>query len=73
MGRIEDKVIKEVTEHKNRFFHDERVREFEKMNEKFEELVKKGIAKKRGNQLLSASDAHLEPGFRPHTPKDIQK
>ena len=66
-------MIKVVAEHKNRFFHDERVREFEKMNEKFEELVKKGIAKKRGNQLLSASDAHLEPGFRPHTPKDIQK
>lgn len=39
-------MIKVVADHKNRFFHDERVREFEKINEKFEELVKKGVAKK---------------------------
>ena len=59
MGKIVKEVKKEVIMQENRFSQDKRIEEFERMNEKFEELVKRGIAKKRGNQLLSASDAHL--------------
>jgi len=70
MGKIVKEVKKEVIMQENRFSQDKRIEEFERMNETFEELVKRGIAKKRGNQLLSASDAHLKREFRLNTPDD---
>ena len=71
MGKIVKEVKKEVSTQEDRFSQDKRVEEFEKMNERFEDLVKSGFVKKRGNQLLSVSDAHLKPEFRLNTSKDV--
>jgi hypothetical protein len=41
----------------DKFKQDNIVRQFEKSNENFKELVKKGLVKERGHNLLSISDS----------------
>lgn len=36
------------------------VKRFEESKEEFKELVKRGVAHERGNNLLSTSDAHIK-------------
>lgn len=58
METIEQKVRESL---KNTVFAgDKEVEEFEKANQKFEELIEKGLIKKRGNNLLSVADAHVK-------------
>ena len=60
METIDKKVTNELAALRSKFADDEKVKEFEKSLANFEELVKKGYAKKRGNHLISVSDSHIK-------------
>jgi len=60
METIDQKTIKSVETLEKRFAGDTVAEEFEMTNQKFEELIEKGYTKKRGYNLLSATDAHLK-------------
>jgi hypothetical protein len=60
METIEKQVKDQIESLNEKFAQEENVKEFEKTNDQFEELVSKGVAKKRGYNLLSATDAHIK-------------
>ncbi len=60
MKTLEEILTLEIEKLKQEFSSDEKVVEFEKTSLQFEELVKAGIIKKRGNNLLSLSEAHVK-------------
>jgi len=55
-SRIENKVADSIKIAESKFKEDDTVKKFEETKERFQELVKKGIASERGNNLLSLSD-----------------
>ena len=56
MGSIERKVKESVTKIGLQFENDKTVKQYAQVSQEFNDLVSKGIAKKRGNNLLSLSD-----------------
>lgn len=60
MEALEQKLIIELEKLTKEFSSDEKVVEFEKTSLEFDELVKAGIIKKRGYNLLSLSEAHVK-------------
>ena len=58
METLEEKVLNELKNLDKKFSKDEFANEFEKSKKEFTELVEKGIIKRRGNNLLSPTDAH---------------
>lgn len=60
METLKEMLTLEIEKLKQEFSSDEKVVEFEKTSLEFEELVKAGIIKKRGNNLLSLSEAHVK-------------
>jgi hypothetical protein len=60
METLEEKLVIEIKKLKQEFSSDEKLVAFEKTSLEFEELVKAGIIKKRGNNLLSPSEAHVK-------------
>jgi hypothetical protein len=60
METLEKKVVEKLKSLKKQYQQDDQAIEFEKTNKKFDELVKKGYIKKRGNNLLSPADAHIK-------------
>lgn len=56
MSTIEKELKKGLIEAGNRFKGDQRVEKFVQTSNEFNDLVRKGIAQKRGNNLLSLSD-----------------
>ncbi len=60
MAAIEKQVEEEIKILKQQFSGDKTVEEFEKTIDRFEDLVNKGMAQKRGYNLLSATDAHIK-------------
>jgi len=63
ISNMKTKIEEELTiaiENSNKKFKDEvLLNQFEKALEEFERLVSLGIAKKRGNNLISITDTHL--------------
>ena len=60
METLEKKVIEELKCLDKKFKQDNLAIEFEKTKKKFDKLVDKGFVKKRGNNLLSPTDAHIK-------------
>jgi hypothetical protein len=60
METLEKKIIEELKILSGEFRQDEFTKEFEKTKKEFDELVDKGFVKKRGNNLLSPTDAHIK-------------
>ncbi len=60
MGTLEEKVAKTIKIVNKSFGGSKEVKAFERSNKEFKELVQKGLAKERGNNLLSSSDAHMK-------------
>lgn len=56
---IEQKLIEAIANSNDKFKNEILLNEFEKASEQFEKLVSLGIAKKRGNNLISITDIHL--------------
>jgi len=63
MEKLEKKIQKNLDKLKARFKDNEQMHEFEKITQEFEKLVKAGLAKKRGNNLLSTTDAKIKSQF----------
>ncbi len=59
METLEKKVIIELDKLKKHFSSDDNVIQFEKTILEFDELIKIGLIKKRGNNLLSLSEINL--------------
>lgn len=53
--QVRDLIKKESQKHES----DQEVRAFMEADHKFQEMVNKGLAKRRGNNLLSIEDGHL--------------
>lgn len=60
MAKIEELVQNSLQLADEKFKDDNSVKDFEQSQKEFKELVEKGVAKERGNNLLSASDAHIK-------------
>lgn len=60
MAKIEELIIDSLKVADEKFKDDNSVKNFEQSQKEFKELVEKGVAKERGNNLLSASDAHIK-------------
>lgn len=60
METLEKKVIKELKNLNDEYAKDSLFIEFEKSNQEFDKLVEEGYVKKRGNNLLSPTDAHIK-------------
>ncbi len=60
METIENKLLEQVEMLKRKFVDSKRVRQFQETSKEFDKLVEKGFAKKRGNHLLSVTDAHVK-------------
>jgi hypothetical protein len=58
MKTIEEKLTKALKDNE-KFFDKKQIKEFEEASKKFEELVNNGFITKRGNNLLSITDAYL--------------
>ena len=54
--QVRDLIKKESQKHES----DREVRAFMEADHKFQEMVNKGLAKRRGNNLLSIEDSHLK-------------
>ena len=59
METLEKKLIDTIQIESIKLSDDNILRSFEKASTQFEDLVNKGLAKKRGNNLLSKGDIHL--------------
>lgn len=59
MGTIEKKMIETIKAETEKFENDPKVKEFEKANSEFKALIKEGIVKERGYNLLTVESAHL--------------
>ena len=60
MESVENQFIEQVESLKKKFAKDDKVNEFEKASDRFDELVEKGVARKRGYNLLSPTDEHIK-------------
>lgn len=60
MAKIEELIIDSLKVADEKFKDDDSVKNFEQYQKEFKKLVEKGVAKERGNNLLSASDAHIK-------------
>lgn len=60
METLEKKLIIQIEKLKKEFSSDQKVVEFEKTSMEFDKLVKAGKIKRRGNNLLSLSEAHVK-------------
>lgn len=58
MKTIEEKLAKTLKDNE-KFVDKKQIKKFEEASKKFEELVNNGFITKRGNNLLSITDAHL--------------
>lgn len=47
-----------------KFTNNEKIRKFQETSKEFDKLVEQGLAERRGNRLLSTSDAHLKRQVR---------
>jgi hypothetical protein len=59
MGLVE-KIQSVIEQEAEKFENSESLSGFEKASSDFDDLVKKGIAKKRGNNLMSIEGKHLQ-------------
>ncbi len=59
MESLEEKIKNSVIEYEKEFANSESLKIYTEISEKFEDLVEKGLAKKRGNNLLSVTDMHI--------------
>ncbi len=64
MSRIDKEVRIHIKILEKRFAGNDRTEEYEKASTLFDSLIAKGLAKKRGHNLLSASDAHVKQPFK---------
>lgn len=60
MGKLEQKLIQTLDNEANKFKNDPVVREFDKADKEFSKLVKEGLAKRRGNNLMPADQVHTK-------------
>lgn len=60
MGAIEQQVRNLIKKDLHKHESDQEVKAFIEADRKFQEMVKKGLAKRRGNNLLSIEDGHLK-------------
>jgi hypothetical protein len=60
MSKIENELKSTINRANDRFNEDATVKRFQSIQSDFETLVAKGYAKKRGNNSLSVTDAHLK-------------
>lgn len=60
METIVKQVIEETKALSEKFANSKKTEEFEKISKQFEDLVDKGFVQKRGNHLLSPTDAHVK-------------
>lgn len=60
MTLVVEEVKKEVNRLEKDFAGDDSIKKFEKTEDLFDELIEAGLAKRRGNNLLSPSDAHIK-------------
>ncbi len=61
--QLEEERDRQLKVLKEKFKNDSRTKEFEKFSDEFEEMVRLGLAEKRGNKLLSPSDANKKSVF----------
>lgn len=64
MKTVEKQFIEQVESLRRKFAKDVKVNEFEKTSEQFDELVERGVVKKRGYNLLSPTDLHIKTKVR---------
>ncbi|WP_271768506.1 hypothetical protein [Aquimarina algiphila] len=57
---IEENLNETIKLVEKEFSKDDITKEFEEISKEFEDLVKQGLIKKRGNNLMSLSDLHLQ-------------
>lgn len=60
MESIENKLLKQVLPLEKKWTNSEEVKKYQKISQEFDKLVEKGVVQKRGNHLLSATDAHVK-------------
>ena len=56
---IEKQVEKTIQEQASKFSKSKTIKDYEKAAERFEEMVKKGLTKKRGFTLMTIDNSHL--------------
>lgn len=56
-SKIEGSVKKSLSIAEKKFKTDKKIQQFENSKDKFRELINKGLASERGNNLLSISDS----------------
>lgn len=59
MGKIEQEFIQTLDNESKRFKNDPIILEFDKADKEFSDLVKKGLAKRRGNNQMPVDQIHL--------------
>lgn len=59
MGRTEREIAKIINKKSRSFGSDPIIRRFIQADKEFNELVEKGLASRRGNNLLPKEDIHL--------------
>lgn len=60
METLEEKITDSLEKMEGDFKTDETFEKFIVSSEEFEKLIQLGLVKKRGNNLLSSSDAHIK-------------
>ena len=60
MGNLEKKLVETVKNETKKFENDSQIDKFMQAEKEFDEMVKKGLAKRRGNNLLPADEVHLK-------------
>lgn len=60
MDKLEDKIRENVQKLEGEFKDNPLFKEYEQTNRNFKTLIEKGVASKRGNNLLSPSDIHIK-------------
>lgn len=61
MDTLEKNLMDCIKELDKKFENSDELKAFEKTNNEFEELVKQGLIKKRGNNILTTAESHLKP------------
>jgi len=59
METLVNQLISTIENESTRFKRDSKIEDYTKAEKEFSELVKKGFAQKRGNNLLSPEDFHI--------------
>lgn len=59
MSTLIEKIEQSILKKEQTFEGSIQLKEFEESNQEFEELIEKGLIKKRGNNLLSSAEAHM--------------